>query len=241
MESLSALGIETQSLDITSDGSIEECVAKVKRLDILVNNSGASYTMPIVDTPLLEAKKIFDVNVWGHLAVTQAFLPLLLKSSRPMIVNHTTTGVHISIPWQAVYNASKAAMSRFSDTLRLELQPSGVQVVELKTGGVKTKILSNLQARNPKLPAESIYMPAKDTVEEMLKVEWAEEHSSVSAEQWAEEVVADILKKNPPPVIWRGESAWMARLASVLPFGWLDGTFKQMTGLDKVEAIIRKQ
>jgi short-subunit dehydrogenase len=121
MTQLASLGIETLVLDIQSDSSIASCVSKLssRNLDILVNNAGASASMPISDLSLLEAKKIFDVNVWSQLAVTQAFLPLLLKS-KGMIVNQTSVVSTTAVPFQSTYNASKAAMAMFSDSMRLE-------------------------------------------------------------------------------------------------------------------------
>lgn len=239
-ERLTSLGIETLALDVQSESSIESCVNKISHLDILINNAGLLYTMPIADVSILEAKKIFDVNVWGYLAVTQAFLPLLLKSPHAIIVNHTSAGADISIPFQGVYNASKAATSRFSDAMRLELQAVGISVVELRTGGVKTNVVANVQTRQPELPAGSIYTPAKELVETALRYEWFG-NMGITAEQWAKEVVADLLKKPPPLVIWRVESAWLARLGSVFPFGWFDGRLKKLTGLDKVESALRTQ
>jgi 1-acylglycerone phosphate reductase len=238
MVSLTALGIKTMTLDIQSQASIDHCVESIPRLDVLVNNAGASYTMPIVDMSIPEAKKLFDCNVWGHLALTQAFLPRLLASPKAMVVNHTSVGVHAALPVQAAYNASKAALSMFSDILRLELQPFDIAVVNLKTAGVKTNIVHNLQARQPQLPASSIFTPAKELVESALRSEWVGDRG-ITAEQWAKEVVADLQKKSVPPVIWRGESAWLARFASMLPFGWIDGTYKRMTGLERIEKEIR--
>lgn len=239
MTSLSALGIKTLTLDIQSQTSINHCVESVPLLDILVNNAGSSYTMPIVDTSMSEAKKLFDCNVWGHLALTQAFMPRLLASKKAMVVNHTSVGVHAALPFQAAYNASKAAMSMFSDILRLELQPFDIAVINLKTAGVKTNIVQNLQARNPQLPASSIFNPAKDLVESALRNEWVGDRGVTAAEHWAKEVVVDLQKSSVPPVIWRGESALLARVASILPFGWLDGTYKRMTGLEQIEKKIR--
>lgn len=239
MGTLTLLGIEALPLDIQSNSSIDECAKKISHLDILINNAGASYTMPIADISISEAKKLFDINVWGYIAVTQAFLPLLIKSPKAMIVNHTSSGATISIPWQAVYNASKAAMSSFSNTLRMELEPFRISVVELRTGGVKTNIVSNVQAKQPKLPSGSIYLPARDIVEKALLLEWVEGRG-ITAEQWAKKVVGDLLMNSPSPVIWRGESAWIASVMSLLPFR-LDWLFKKWTSLDKVESIIRKQ
>jgi 1-acylglycerone phosphate reductase len=121
MTKLASLGIETLVLDIQSDSSIGACVSKVSscNLDILVNNAGASASMPISDISIPEAKQLFDVNVWSQLAVTQAFLPLLIKS-KGMIVNQTSVVSTTAVPFQSAYNASKAAMAMFSDSMRLE-------------------------------------------------------------------------------------------------------------------------
>ncbi len=60
------------------------------------------------------------------------------------------------------------------------------------------------------------------------------------AQKWAKLVVQDLLNKNPPSVIWRGESAWLTRIATMLPFGIFDGMVKKLTGLDVIERAVRK-
>jgi len=80
MKQLQSLGIKTLTVDVLSDSSIASCVGQISSLDILVYNAGGAYTMPESAISLLEAKKFFDLNVWSYLAMTQAFLPLLLKS-----------------------------------------------------------------------------------------------------------------------------------------------------------------
>lgn len=230
-------GIETFTLDVLSDSSISACVAQLSSLDILVNNAGALYSMPVSDLSIPKAKELFDLNVWSYIAMTQAFLPLLLKS-KGMIVNQTSTASVITIPFQSTYNASKAAMVMFSDTMRLELAPFGIQVVDLKTSGVQSNGFKNHQeAMHPALPKDSIYESARDTVEKTLRGEFFS--PKVTAEEWATQVVRDLLRKNPPPNIWRGTQAGLIRAFTFLPFGWLDGMMKKMTGMDVVERIVR--
>ena len=126
--------------------------------------------MPVVDVSVPEAKQLFDLNVWSHIAMTQGFLPLLLKSSRGMIINQTSVGAVTTLPFQAVYNASKAALAMLSDSLRLELQPFGITVVDLRTGVIRTNLIKNLkELKQPSLPKGSIYEPAKETVEKALR------------------------------------------------------------------------
>lgn len=205
----------------------------------MVNNAGTSYSMPIADISLEQSKKVFDSNVWAQLAVTQAFLPLLLKS-KGMIVNQTSVVSVMAVPFQSAYNASKAAMAIFSDTLRLELEPFGVTVIELKTGAVSTNMIKNHRSSTPvTLPKGSIYDVARDAVEGAMQFE---KMSNVGTppDQWAREVVQDLLKKTPPAIIWRGAQARMARIGTFFPHGFMDAQMKKMSGLDVVEKKVQK-
>src|SRR5690242_19097552 len=69
MKYLSSLGIETRTLDVLSDTSIASCIAQLSSLNILVNNAGAGYSMPVSDLSIPEAKKLFDLNVWSYIEV----------------------------------------------------------------------------------------------------------------------------------------------------------------------------
>jgi 1-acylglycerone phosphate reductase len=239
MKSLASLSIECLPLDVLSDSSISECVCKLSSLDILVNNAGGGYAMPVSDLSIIAAKKLFDLNVWSYLAVMQAFLPLLLES-KGLIVNQTSAASVTTVPFQSAYNASKAAMAMFSDSQRLELEPFGIKVVDLKTGTVETNFWNNVKdTTTTTLPRNSIYQPAKETVENTLRG-GAFEGIGEPVEKWAKLVVQDLLKKNPPPVIWRGLNAGLVRIATTLPFGMLDEKIKKMTGLDIVGKIINK-
>jgi 1-acylglycerone phosphate reductase len=233
-------GIETLQLDVLSDSSIAECVGKVSSLDILVNNAGGGYAMPVTDVSISEAKKLFDLNVWSYIAVTQAFLPLIIKS-KGMIVNQTSVAGVVAVPFQTTYNASKAAMSMFSDGLRLELQPFDVVVVDLKTGGVKSQFGANITANyGAALPKTSIYEPAREMMEKILRGEVMDANGE-PADVYATNVVQDLLKKKPPTNIWRGASAGLARISTVLPHGMFDAKVKKLTGMDVVERLIRER
>ena len=158
-----------------------------------------------------------------------------------MIVNQTSVGDSCTIPFQAIYNAFKSAIVIISDTLRLELEPFGIKVVDLRTAVVKTNLIKNMrETEKPVLPKGSIYEPARDVVEKSLRQEQFE-NAGMSAEKWSKANVQDLMKKNPPPVIWRGESAWLTWLGTVLPFGTFDGVIKKLTGMDKVALAVHKK
>jgi 1-acylglycerone phosphate reductase len=214
MKQLQSLSIETLTLDVLSESSIASCVSKLSNLDILVNNAGAGYNMPVSDISIPETKKLFDLNVWSYLSVMQAFLLLLLKS-KGMIVNHTSGASVTAIPFQSVYDASKAAMAMFSNVQRLELQAFAIMVVELKTVVVRSNLIKNIkEATNVSLPDDSIYEPAREVVDRALRQDGFAD-TGMQADQWAMLIVQDLLRKNPPPVVWMGDQAWLIRIASV--------------------------
>ena len=239
MKGLTAQGIQTMALDVLSDESIATCVKNVPSLDILVNNAGMGYSMPISDINIQEAKKTFDLNVWSYIAVTQAFIPLLRKSSQATIVNQTSVVSAVTIPFQSVYNASKAAMAVFSDTLRLELEPFNIKVVDLRTGNVLSNLNANAKANARSLPDGSIYEPAREVLDSVLRLEnW--DGVGWSAERWAKEVSAGILKKSPSYTIWKGANAWTVRLLALFPTGTFDGMVKKLSKLDVVSQILKQ-
>jgi 1-acylglycerone phosphate reductase len=86
MADLKTAGIETLTLDVLSPESLSACVSEVQKLtggtlDVLINNAGAGYNMPISDIQLSSAKQLFDLNVFSCIATIQAFLPLLLRAN----------------------------------------------------------------------------------------------------------------------------------------------------------------
>lgn len=147
----------------------------------------------------------------------------------------------MATPFQGIYTSTKAAAAMLSDTMRLELEVFGVKVVELKTGLVRSKINKNQkEAKPPTLPVDSIYTPAKEAAQKLLSLETVGAgQGGTPTEEYAKAVVNDLLKKNPPSVIWRGQQAWMGRLLGFFSHGFFDGMAKQMMGFDKVEKIIK--
>lgn len=153
---LEGTGIETLTLDVTSSESVAALKAEIVactggRLDMLFNNAGmckhSTYaflldhllTMSVYEGPAIESdakrvRQMFDANVFGVFDMVSAFTPLLLAavsdSSRPpMIINTVSVIAVVAYPFAAQYNASKAAIASYSNTLRVELAPTGIMGV----------------------------------------------------------------------------------------------------------------
>ena len=239
MTTLHRLGIETLTLDVLSDSSIKACLTEVTSLttetggvDVLVNNAGGGYNMPVADIDLAKAKALFDLNVWSYITVTQAFLPLLIRA-KGMIVNNTSISSVAPTPFSSVYHASKAAAAMFSDHQRIELAPFGIRVVDLKTGCVKSNFHRN-RSDESRLPEGSIYELMRAEAERAIRAEHFSERMDVDV--WAEQVVSDLSRKDPPAQVWRGTEAWGTWFwGTFAGHSWFDGAYGRMVGLDVLE------
>lgn len=136
-------GIEPVILDITVPDHRAALADRVERdarpLRALVNNAGIPGAGPVEVMPLDQWRRIFEVNVFGQVAVTQCLLPALV-GDKGRVVNITSLNGRISMAGYGPYAASKFAMEAISDALRNELAPYGVPVVVVEPGGVRTEM-----------------------------------------------------------------------------------------------------
>jgi len=108
-------------------------------LRILVNNAGIdSDYLPVEHSRLEDWRALFETNVLGLVATTIAAIPVLRANRPSVICNVSSSSILASVPFYSAYRATKAAVSAFGDTLRVELVPSGVRVVEILPGPVDT-------------------------------------------------------------------------------------------------------
>jgi short-subunit dehydrogenase len=143
MKDLQAKGMEVVQLDLTQDESIVNAVNTILeregRVDILINNAGYGSYGSVEEVPLEEAKRQFEVNIFGLARLTQLIIPTMRKQKSGRIVNISSMGGKIYTPFGAWYHATKFALEGWSDCLRLELKSFGVDVVIVEPGGIKTE------------------------------------------------------------------------------------------------------
>ncbi|KAJ8132904.1 hypothetical protein O1611_g717 [Lasiodiplodia mahajangana] len=127
LQELELLGARCFPVDVTSAESVDslkEAMSELIRdeLDILINCAGMNYVMPALDVDIDELKRTFDVNLFGLVRITQAFsAPLINKKG--LIVNVGSLAAYAPYVFGSSYNASKAALLAYSNTLRIELSP----------------------------------------------------------------------------------------------------------------------
>lgn len=142
LESLKSKGINVLPLDVTNEESMKNCVSEILkregRVDILVNNAGYGSFGAVEDVSIEEARRQIDVNIFGLARMVQLVLPSMRKNKFGKIVNISSMGGKMYTPFGAWYHATKFAVEGFSDCLRLELEPFGVDVIIVEPGGIKT-------------------------------------------------------------------------------------------------------
>jgi NAD(P)-dependent dehydrogenase (short-subunit alcohol dehydrogenase family) len=110
-------------------------------LDLLVNNAGYSPREGVIEAAnMAEYRRAFEVNFWGPVQVVQAMMPML-GQSKGRIINTTSASVYMTIPMASAYPASKAALMVFTQHLRMELAPFGIEVTNLIPVGVETPMV----------------------------------------------------------------------------------------------------
>jgi NAD(P)-dependent dehydrogenase (short-subunit alcohol dehydrogenase family) len=151
MADIQAAGAKTLFLDVTDDASMVTAVQKLLaaegRLDALINNAGYGSYGAIEDVPIAEAKRQFDVNVFGVIKLTQLVLPAMRQARSGTIVNISSMGGRIWMPIGGWYHATKHAIEVLSDTLRLETKPFGIKVVVIQPGAIESE-WSGIAAQN---------------------------------------------------------------------------------------------
>jgi NAD(P)-dependent dehydrogenase (short-subunit alcohol dehydrogenase family) len=142
LEPLARAGARALPLDLTDEDSIAASVARIAAaggLDALVNNAGYGSYGAVEDVPLDEARRQFEVNLFGAARLIQLALPMLRRSSGGRIVNISSVGGKMHEPFGAWYHATKFALEGFSDCLRMELAPLGIDVAVVEPGGIRTE------------------------------------------------------------------------------------------------------
>ena len=145
LEGLASGDLRPIELDVTSETQVAAAREKVDEavgsegLTALVNNAGIPLGGPLEFLSMEDFRREVDVNLFGAVSVTQAFLPLI-RSARGRIVNISSMSGFIALPFMSPYAATKFALRAVTDSLRVELRPWGIPVSIIEIGDVRTRI-----------------------------------------------------------------------------------------------------
>ena len=142
MEPLKELGVHVIGMDVTDEASmvqgVEAVIQAEGRIDVLVNNAGYGYLGAIETVSMEEARRQLEVNVFGLARLTQLVLPYMRKQGSGRIVNTSSIAGKMVIYMGGWYNVTKFSVEAFSDALRMEMKPFGIDVVMIEPGAIKT-------------------------------------------------------------------------------------------------------
>lgn len=149
--------------DISNILQVQTMAMDISNLDGLINNAGVWLEGNVENNSAEEISNVIDVNLKGLIYCTNVFLPALKKREESFIVNIASTSSVDIKPKQAVYTATKWGVKGFTDSLRLDLRESGVKVIGVYPGGMRTNLFSSAGSNrdtstfiDPKLIAEEI-------------------------------------------------------------------------------------
>jgi NAD(P)-dependent dehydrogenase (short-subunit alcohol dehydrogenase family) len=223
-------------LDVTV-GSEIEAVARLiaqevgeRGLNALINNAGIVTAGPLEFLPLADLREQMEVNTIGPIAVTQAMLPML-RAARGRVLFISSASARIALPIIGPYAASKHGLEALLDSLRLEVAPTGVDVVIIQPGPIQTgmfdKAVRAAKERFDRLTpaAQQLYRPMLEAAREAAR---ASDRSALPAIAVARTVLKALEARRPRPrsMVLRGD--WMFRLVTnLIPDRWRDAAISR--------------
>lgn len=229
-ETIRGARIEPVLLDIADSDHVEALAARVRDdplsrpLRALVNNAGVGVNVPVESFAIDEWRKLFEVNLFGHVAMTQALLPALFDS-KGRVINISSVGGRVAMATYGPYAATKFALEAVSDALRRELAPAGVPVVVIEPGAV----LTNMLGRASSAAHDRVALMAPGQRERYGGLMHAvaaqaakSAESGVPPEAAAEVIAHAVTARTPRPRYTVGREAALLRLVRVLPDRTLD-------------------
>ena len=190
LSDLEKSGINIATLDVTCADQVSQLVDRLAAaggIDILVNNAGYGAMGAVAEMPESEVRLQFETNVFAPLQLIQKIIPAMIARRSGTIINIGSVSGQVVTPFSGTYCASKAAFNAFSDTLRMELRPFGIDVMSVKPGAVRSRFADNAkQALERVLPEHSFYKAVEDA---LWKRAAASQDNPTSAEQVARVIV----------------------------------------------------
>ncbi|MEU7764365.1 SDR family oxidoreductase [Nocardia sp. NPDC049190] len=221
-------GVEYRALDLTEKASVDAFVAGLDQVDVLVNNAGESQAGPLAELPRDAVERLFQLNVLGPVALTQALLPGMRERGYGRVVMVGSMLASFPMPYRSSYVATKAALRGFAVAARFEESVFGVWITAVEPGQVDT----GLRDRRTKYLAEGSPHTA-DFTTFLAKLD-EQQAQGITPEKVADTIVTAIEARRPRPLYAVGSNApAMFALRRLLPRAVLERIIARAYGLSR--------
>ncbi len=201
MEDIVEAGGFALAMDLTNEKQITSVIKKIRekegRIDVLVNNAGYSVYGAVEDVSLEDARRQFEVNLFGLAAITKEVLPTMREQKSGKIINISSVGGKTYTLLGAWYHATKHALEGWSDCLRLELKDFGIKVVVVEPGLIKTEFGEVMFENLKKTSANSPYQNLIDLMTKVTK-NYIKKPNAASPPSVIANVIAEIVNTRQP-------------------------------------------
>ena len=220
VQQLGEAGCDIATLDLTEPDDVERVVGRVieeeGRIDALVNNAGYGQHGPLEDIEQDLFERQFDVNVFGPHRLVREVLPHMRAREDGTIVNVSSVAGRLAAPGMGAYSASKHAVEGYSDALRLEVEPFGVDVSVVQPGPVETSFRDRVDDEIGRLGRTEVYGDIYEFQED-ASLFGADSPVAVHPAAVAEAIVEASVTPDPEPRYVVGVVAQLLLYASYLP------------------------
>ena len=213
------------SMNLLDDASIQsvihDIVAHHQRIDVLINNAGMGMAGPLAELDMAPIDTIIDTNLKGPIRLMQHVIPVMLQQQSGRIINVASIAGNNGLPFRSIYSASKAALMRVSESLRLELRHTPIQCAVLSPGSIQTPIANN-RYYAPLKEDSPYYAQFKKSLEDMD----AHVEKGLLPEMVARKVARLLQVKKLKPHYSVGP--WIERFSAVLKFFMPQRTYENL-------------
>ncbi len=231
MEPLKAYGVHVIKMDVTDEKSmkdgVETLIQAMGHIDVLINNAGYGYFGAIENVPMEEARRQLEVNVFGLARLTQLVLPYMRQQKNGRIINTSSIAGKMVFYMGGWYNITKYSVEAFSDALRMEMKPYGIDVVMIEPGAIKTD-WGIIAARHLKESSEGTAYEASGN-QWAHNMDWFYKTNLLSSPSViTKAIVRAVNSRHPKARYCRGRFSIIGRIAhALMPARWWDALMRQ--------------
>lgn len=195
------LPLQTLSLDVNIEKSVTDGIDRIlnesERIDVLVNNAGFDLTGPLEETSMDEIKGQFETNLFGAIRTMQAVIPTMRKQRSGKIVNITSVGGKLAIPFHSGYHGTKFALEGLSESIQYELDPFGIKIIIIEPGAVGSSFWKNMKSAAKSSNLTDGNSPYVSMISNMSAALKQMEQSSIPPSEVANVIVSAVSIDNP--------------------------------------------